>query len=81
MFPNNWFERPTLAVVGAALLVGGLLLSRQGLLIGMAMVLWGSGLLLVAVVNHMPEDWQIGGWTVSLAVLGFACCVSLAAIL
>ena len=61
MWPNNWFERPTLAVVGAALLLLGLVPGVQRLSVGIPLVLWGSGLLFAVATNYMPEDWQTGG--------------------
>jgi len=81
MWPTHWFDRPTFAVVGAALLVGGLILGSQWFAGGMAMVLWGSGILFGVATNFMPDTWQSGAWSVSGAVLVLAFTVSLAATL
>ncbi|NLE96191.1 MAG: hypothetical protein GX600_11030 [Dehalococcoidia bacterium] len=72
MWPKNWFERPTLAVVGAAMLLAGLVLGLRLPSVGTSLVLWGSGLLLAVATNYLPDDWQSGGFTVSALLLALA---------
>jgi len=80
MWPKTWFERPSLAAIGALLLVGGLLTGLQWASGGKALIVWGVGILAVVVGSQMTDTSRTAAWVAAAALLIAALLASFAAI-